>query len=204
MENGLPQNTIHALAQTSDGFLWLGTEVGLVRFDGVNFATFDEHSKPALPSGDIRCLLAARDGALWIGTGDGLARMKDGAVTLFTTKDGLPGNEIRSLQFDDNHALIVSTNQGVVGIRDGTRPAIFDIADSLRGLHRSFRLCCLTGLMCRAARTALRCYCLARTLSGEPAASFPARAFRRCMRMARTNSGSGPTAGWCATPRQAG
>ena len=60
MENGLPQNTIHALAQTADGFLWLGTEVGLVRFDGVNFATFDEHSKPALPSGDIRCLLAAR------------------------------------------------------------------------------------------------------------------------------------------------
>ena len=80
MENGLPQNTIHALAQTADGFLWLGTEVGLVRFDGVNFATFDEHSKPALPSGDIRCLLAAKDGSLWIGTGDGLARMKDGAV----------------------------------------------------------------------------------------------------------------------------
>ncbi len=130
MENGLPQNTIHALAQTADGFLWLGTEAGLVRFDGVNFATFDEHSKPMLPSGDIRCLLAGKDGSLWIGTGDGLARMKDGAVTTFTQKDGLPGNEIRSLQFADNHALIVSTSQGVVGMR-GTGPvsAIFDIAE---------------------------------------------------------------------------
>ena len=131
MENGLPQNTIHALAQTADGFLWLGTEVGLVRFDGVNFATFDEHSKPALPSGDIRCLLAARDGSLWIGTGDGLARMKDGAVTTFTAKDGLPGDEIRSLRFDSSDVLVVSTDQGVVGIR-GTGPvaAIFAIPES--------------------------------------------------------------------------
>jgi signal transduction histidine kinase/ligand-binding sensor domain-containing protein len=130
MENGLPQNTIHALAQTADGFLWLGTEVGLVRFDGVNFATFDEHSKPALPSGDIRCLLAEKDGSLWIGTGEGLARMKDGAVTAFTTKDGLPGDEIRSLRFDSDGALIVSTDQGVVGIR-GTEPvaAIFAIPE---------------------------------------------------------------------------
>jgi len=41
MENGLPQNTIHALAQTPDGFVWLGTEAGLVRFDGVGFQVFD-------------------------------------------------------------------------------------------------------------------------------------------------------------------
>lgn len=131
MENGLPQNTVHALAQTADGFVWLGTEVGLVRFDGVSFATFDEHSKPALPSGDIRCLLPAKDGALWIGTGDGLARMKGGAVTVFTTKNDLPGNEIRSLRFDSSDALIVSTDQGVVGIR-GTGPvnAIFDMSES--------------------------------------------------------------------------
>jgi len=141
MENGLPQNTIHALAQTPDGFLWLGTEVGLVRFDGVAFATFDEHSKPALPSGDIRCLLAAKDGSLWIGTGDGLARMKNGAVTVFTQKDGLPGNEIRSLSFDRSNALVVSTDQGVAGIR-GTGPiaAVFDMPETPAGsaLQASF------------------------------------------------------------------
>jgi len=115
MENGLPQNTVQALAQTADGFLWLGTEVGLVRFDGLGFRVFDEHSKPALPSGDVRCLLAAKDGSLWVGTGAGLAQMKDGAVTVFTTKEGLPGNEIRGLSQEDGHLLVVTPN-GEIGI----------------------------------------------------------------------------------------
>ncbi len=87
MENGLPQNSVHALAQTRDGFLWIGTEAGLVRFDGVSFLVLDEHSQPKLPSGDIRCLLAASDGALWVGTGDGLAGVKDGAVTVESADD---------------------------------------------------------------------------------------------------------------------
>jgi signal transduction histidine kinase/ligand-binding sensor domain-containing protein len=97
MENGLPQNTVQALVQTKDGFIWLGTEVGLVRFDGNSFQVFDKNSSPALPGNDIRCLLETRDGALWIGTSEGLARWKDGAVTAFTIKDGLPGNGIRAL-----------------------------------------------------------------------------------------------------------
>jgi ligand-binding sensor domain-containing protein len=74
MENGLPQNTVQALLQTRDGFVWLGTEVGLVRFDGNGFQTFDRNSTPALPGNDVRCLLETRDGALWIGTSEGLAR----------------------------------------------------------------------------------------------------------------------------------
>ena len=97
MENGLPQNTVQAMVQTRDGFIWLGTEVGLVRFDGNSFQVFDRNSSPALPGNDVRCLLAASDGALWIGTSDGLARWKDGAVTAFTTKDGLPGNNVERI-----------------------------------------------------------------------------------------------------------
>ena len=72
MENGLPQNTVQALVQTRDGFVWLGTEVGLVRFDGNGFTVFDRNSTPALPGNDVRCLLWSRDGALWIGTSEGL------------------------------------------------------------------------------------------------------------------------------------
>jgi diguanylate cyclase (GGDEF)-like protein len=75
MENGLPQNTVQALVQTQDGFVWLGTEVGLVRFDGNGFQVFDKNTRPALPGNDVRCLLAAKDGALWIGTSDGLAHL---------------------------------------------------------------------------------------------------------------------------------
>jgi ligand-binding sensor domain-containing protein/signal transduction histidine kinase len=116
MENGLPQNTVQALAQTADGYLWLGTEVGLVRFDGNGFTLFDRNSRPALLGNDVRYLLATQDGALWIGTGDGLARLKDGAVRVFTAKDGLPGNEVRRLGRDPDGSYWVSTESGTAVI----------------------------------------------------------------------------------------
>jgi signal transduction histidine kinase/ligand-binding sensor domain-containing protein len=113
MENGLPQNTVHALAQTRDGFLWLGTEAGLVRFDGYSFAVFDRNSTPALPSGDIRCLLALGDGSLWVGTGEGLAKWQNGTVTDFTTRDGLPANGIKALAQDEAGVIWVLTDLGL-------------------------------------------------------------------------------------------
>jgi signal transduction histidine kinase/ligand-binding sensor domain-containing protein len=117
MENGLPQNTVQTLAQTKDGFLWLGTEAGLVRFDGVEFQTYDRNSNsglpgPALPGNDIRCLLARADGALWIGTNAGLARWNDGAAKTFTTQDGLPGNGVLALEENSDGELLVLTDSG--------------------------------------------------------------------------------------------
>ncbi len=113
MENGLPQNTVQALAQTRDGFLWLGTEAGLVRFDGNGFQVFDRNSTPALPGADVRCLLETKDGALWIGTSEGLARWKDGAVRAFTTRDGLPGDGIRALSEDKGGLVWAYTDAGL-------------------------------------------------------------------------------------------
>ncbi|MGD0479933.1 MAG: two-component regulator propeller domain-containing protein [Terracidiphilus sp.] len=112
MENGLPQNTVQALAQTQDGFVWLGTEAGLVRFDGVEFQAYDRNSNPALPGSDIRALLASRDGTLWIGTNAGLARWKNGAARVFTTNDGLPANGILALDENAIGTLEVWTEQG--------------------------------------------------------------------------------------------
>src|ERR1044071_2686420 len=83
-ENGLPQNTVHAIAQTSDGYIWIGTEEGLARFDGVKFTVFDKQNTPEIKSNYIRSLLADRQGALWIGTAQGLLRMLNGKFTLFT------------------------------------------------------------------------------------------------------------------------
>jgi signal transduction histidine kinase/ligand-binding sensor domain-containing protein len=122
MENGLPQNTVQAIAQTRDGFVWLGTEIGLVRFDGNSFVLFDQNTKPALPGNDVRCLLAVSDGALWIGTTDGLARWKDGAISTFTSSSGLPNNSIRSLQQSRQGTVVVSTEGGKIGM-DGTHIA---------------------------------------------------------------------------------
>ncbi|MFP5236078.1 MAG: two-component regulator propeller domain-containing protein [Acidobacteriota bacterium] len=116
LENGLPQNTIQALAQTTDGFLWLGTEVGLVRFDGHAFAVFDTNSQPKLPGSDVQCLLATRDGALWVGTSAGLARLKGGDVQIFTTATGLPGEDIRALKEERDETILVTTENGAVEV----------------------------------------------------------------------------------------
>jgi signal transduction histidine kinase len=113
MENGLPQNTVQALVQTHDGFVWLGTEVGLVRFDGNGFAVFDKNSTPALPGNDVRCLLAASDGSLWIGTSEGLARWKDGAEYVFSGKDGISGGSIRRLFQARNGIVWIWTDAGL-------------------------------------------------------------------------------------------
>jgi len=72
---------IYAIAQTPDGYLWLGTESGLVRFDGVRAVSWQPPAGQNLPGSHIQSLLAARDGRLWIGTREGLASWKDGKLT---------------------------------------------------------------------------------------------------------------------------
>ncbi len=136
MENGLPQNTVQALAQTRDGFVWLGTEVGLVRFDGNAFQVFDKNSSlgaggPALPGNDVRCLLAGKDGALWIGTSEGLGRWKDGGVKQFTVADGLPSNIVRSVREGQQGGVIVVTESGEVGVQESKIVPILN--DELQG-----------------------------------------------------------------------
>lgn len=119
MENGLPQNSVHALLRTRDGYLWAGTEAGLARFDGVGFAVFDRTSTPALPSGDIRCLFEDQEGALWVGTGEGLARWQNGAVTKFTTQNGLPGDVVLAVMEDATGVVWVRTAAGYARYNGG-------------------------------------------------------------------------------------
>ena len=111
MENGLPQNSVHALVQTRDGFLWLGTEAGLVRFDGVSFLVLDQNSKPAIPSGDIRSLLGTPDGSLWVGTAEGLSRRKDGSFTHFSAEEGAPIGTVTALRETPDGKVRVETTQ---------------------------------------------------------------------------------------------
>ena len=79
---------ILAIAQTPDGYLWLGTEFGLYRFDGVRAIPWHSPSGAELLSGLIYCLLVARDGTLWIGTQDGAASWKDGKLRRYPELDG--------------------------------------------------------------------------------------------------------------------
>jgi signal transduction histidine kinase/ligand-binding sensor domain-containing protein len=80
IRDGFSKGYIDAIAQTSDGYLWLGTEFGLLRFDGVRAVPWQPRAGEKLPSDHIRTLLVARDGTLWIGTLKGLASWKDGKL----------------------------------------------------------------------------------------------------------------------------
>ena len=113
-ENGLPQNTVHSIIQAKDGYVWIATEEGLARFDGIKFTVFDKQNTPELKSNDIRVLLEDRRGALWIGTTDGLVRLLDSEFTAFSTRDGLPSNVIDALCEDHDGSLLVATAAGIV------------------------------------------------------------------------------------------
>ena len=87
IRDGFIKGQITSMAQTPDGYLWLGTEFGLLRFDGVRNVPFQPPAGQPLPSNEIFSLLAARDGTLWIGTAKGLASWKDGRLTRFAELD---------------------------------------------------------------------------------------------------------------------
>src|SRR5260370_14025636 len=83
ISEGFSKGVIRSMAQTPDGYLWLGTEFGLVRFDGVRAVPWQPPPDQHLPSSNIVSLLAARDGTLWIGTFQGLASWKAGKLTQY-------------------------------------------------------------------------------------------------------------------------
>jgi PAS domain S-box-containing protein len=112
-DNGLPQNSALTLAQTQDGYLWIGTEVGLVRFDGNRFTTFDKRNTPQLGTSEIATLLVDRSGTLWIGThGGGLVSLKNKVFTSYRTRKELTSEAILALYEDENGALWIGTDGG--------------------------------------------------------------------------------------------
>lgn len=125
-ESGLPENSVHSLAQTRDGYLWMGTEEGLTRFDGVRFVTYTIHNAPGLASNYIASLAADRDGSLWVGTDSGLSHFlpsatagRSGTFTALTAKDGLTDNNITALCEDREGVLWVGTRLGLNRLSHG-------------------------------------------------------------------------------------
>ncbi len=89
IRDGFTQGAINAIAQTPDGYLWLGTELGLVRFDGIRAVPWHPPAGQQLPTVHITSLLVARDGTLWIGTQKGIASWKDSRLTTYPQLQGL-------------------------------------------------------------------------------------------------------------------
>lgn len=121
--DGLPQNTVGAIVQDNDGFVWLGTQEGLVRYDGTEFRVFDRTNTPEIRVNQINQLVVAADGALWAGTrGGGLLRYEDGRFSAWSTEDGLSSDFSMSLYADSDGSVWMGTLGG--GINHVSEDAI--------------------------------------------------------------------------------
>jgi signal transduction histidine kinase/ligand-binding sensor domain-containing protein len=104
-----------SITQTTDGYIWIGTSSGLVRFDGVKFAPWTPPDGQSLQS-EVNYLFGARDGSLWIGTPGGLRHLKDGKLFNYSSKPGGPG--ISAIMEDRTGTIWVTRYR----INDGTGP----------------------------------------------------------------------------------
>ena len=117
-EQGLPENHVRAVAQTRDGYIWVGTGEGVNRFDGVNF--FSLGAQEEFQGGAVEVLFGDSRGALWIGTArSGLSCWQNGKLRNFTRKDGLPSDAITALAEDGQRRLWVGTRGGLAIWQDG-------------------------------------------------------------------------------------
>lgn len=120
-EQGLPQVSITSIAQTPDGYLWVGTFNGLARFDGVRFTVFNHANTPALGSSRVVRLLTDREGGLWIMTQEGgLARLAEGRFTAYGPARGLPACGAAALVTDlEERQLVVDREGRLHRVEDG-------------------------------------------------------------------------------------
>jgi len=117
-QDGLPEETVQAFAQTPDHYLWIGTTGGLVRFDGDQLVVFDRENTPELLENSVFSLTVGRDGALWIGTdGGGVVRYRNHRFHAFSSRDGLANQFVRSVVEDRAGTIWVGTDDGLYRIQ---------------------------------------------------------------------------------------
>ena len=115
--NGLVFGAIHAMAQDHDGYLWLGTDHGLIRFDGTTFVPWPVGTESPLARAGVYALLAARDNTLWIAGAGGVGRMRNGKVATHAV-DVPPMPLLTALAEDHDGGVWVGTPRGVLKFVD--------------------------------------------------------------------------------------
>lgn len=119
-QSGLPANAVNAILQTRDGYLWLGTSAGLLRFDGASFSEVSTNPKNNKAEETITALCETRDGSLWIGTAyGGLRVFKDGRMLHYDSDDGFLNVGVRELFETRAGHLLVGTIAGIFSYREG-------------------------------------------------------------------------------------
>jgi len=119
-QNGLPANAVNVAIQTHDGYLWLGTTAGLLRFDGVHFEAIGTDTADSKNREVIKALCETRDGSIWIGTEfAGLRRLKDGKLLPCGPKEGFPAKPIKALFESRAGHLWIGSSDGLFEYIDG-------------------------------------------------------------------------------------
>jgi ligand-binding sensor domain-containing protein/signal transduction histidine kinase len=112
-DNGLPQNTVDLVTQTSDGYIWIGTYAGLARYDGIKFIHFNKSITPAFKINHVTTLIEDKSGTVWIGTnGGGIVRYSQHAFTSITEIGGKGTEFIKTFLYDGNDNILVGTERG--------------------------------------------------------------------------------------------
>jgi len=107
---GMPTSEANAIAQTSDGFIWIGSYSGLIRYDGNIFFRYDASTGIS----NVVSLFVDSADRLWIGTNDnGIARMEKGQLTFYGKEEGLRSDSIRSIAQDEAGNILIATTQGM-------------------------------------------------------------------------------------------
>jgi signal transduction histidine kinase/ligand-binding sensor domain-containing protein/DNA-binding response OmpR family regulator len=119
IEANLPQSTVETILQDKQGYLWLGTQEGLTRFDGVRFKVYNKRNTEQISNNWIRVLYEDSAGNLWIGTYGGLVRRANETFTAYTTDNGLSNNIILSICEDREKNLWIGTEKGLNCMREG-------------------------------------------------------------------------------------
>ena len=135
-EAGLPQNSVHQILQTRNGYLWLATESGVVRFDGISFTVFNAENEPAFTSNDITSLAEDESGTLWIGTADGLLGVPRGTFRHWGERDGLPSASVLAIAPVEGDSILVLTTSGLARFHDGKAEPVFGAPQEITGLQR--------------------------------------------------------------------
>ena len=116
--NGLPSNVIWAIAQDRDGYIWLGTNAGLVRFDGVRFVSSESVLPESLHRAPVRSLYAARDGSLWVGFSEagGVCQIVNGQMRTYGEAQGLDAGAVLTFAEDGDGTLWAGTRFGLFAL----------------------------------------------------------------------------------------
>jgi signal transduction histidine kinase/ligand-binding sensor domain-containing protein/CheY-like chemotaxis protein len=129
VDDGLPQSSVTSIAQSAEGYLWMGTQGGLARFDGSNFVVIDRRVAPALPHDFVSALARRSEGGLWVGTYGGLAVLEGDTVRRWplTTRS----ERVTTLMTQADGTLWVGTEGGGIERVRGDESELFDVAQGL-------------------------------------------------------------------------